>query len=114
MDFDLPGADNEMLRDLEPALNSIISEGAEVRAVYVPVAEAEATPGLLRSLSVTPPPTPDGQFRVIEIVGVDRQACGGTHLGNTGESLPVRITKVENKGRRNRRIRLSLQESAGR
>jgi misacylated tRNA(Ala) deacylase len=112
MDFDLPGADNDKLRELEPALNSIISEAAEVRAVYVPVAEAESTPGLIRSLSVAPPPTPDGQFRVIEIVGVDRQACGGTHVANTGESLPVRITKVENKGRRNRRIRLALQDPA--
>jgi misacylated tRNA(Ala) deacylase len=112
MDFDLPEADNEKLRELESALNAIIEEAAEVRAVYVPVAEAESTPGLIRSLSVAPPPTPDGRFRVIEIVGVDRQACGGTHLTNTGESLPIRITKVENKGRRNRRVRLTLVEPA--
>jgi Ser-tRNA(Ala) deacylase AlaX len=65
----------------------------------------------IRSLSVAPPPTPDGQLRIIEIVGVDRQACGGTHLANTGQSLPVRITKVESKGRRNRRVRLVLQDS---
>jgi misacylated tRNA(Ala) deacylase len=114
MDFDLPEADNEKLRELEPALNAIIEEAAEVRAVYVPVAEAESTPGLIRSLSVAPPPTPDGRFRVIEIVGVDRQACGGTHLTNTGESLPIRITKVENKGRRNRRVRLTLVDPAQR
>jgi misacylated tRNA(Ala) deacylase len=112
MDFDLPGADNEKLRGLEAALNAIIAEAAEVRAIYVPVAEAESTPGLIRSLSVAPPPTPDVQFRVIEIVGVDRQACGGTHLANTGQSLPVRITKVENKGRRNRRVRLALDDPA--
>jgi misacylated tRNA(Ala) deacylase len=110
MDFDLPGADNDKLREIEPALNAIIKEAAEVRAIYVPVAEAQSTPGLIRSLSVAPPPTPDGQLRIIEIVGVDRQACGGTHLTNTGESLPVRIAKVENKGRRNRRIRLALQD----
>lgn len=110
MDFDLPGADNEVLRRLEPALNAIIGEAVPVRAVYVPVAEAESTPGLIRSLSVAPPPTPDGQFRIIEIAGVDRQACGGTHVANTGQSLPIRITKVENKGRRNRRVRLVLRE----
>jgi misacylated tRNA(Ala) deacylase len=79
-----------------------------VRALYVPAAEAQATPGLLRSLSVTPPPTPDGRMRIIDIAGLDRQACGGTHLNNTGESAPVRITKVENKGRRNRRVRIAL------
>jgi misacylated tRNA(Ala) deacylase len=110
MDFDLPGAGNDKLRELEPALNAIIKEAAEVRASYVPVSEAQATPGLIRSLSVAPPPTPDGRLRIIEIVGVDRQACGGTHLANTGESLPVQITKVENKGRRNRRVRLALQD----
>jgi alanyl-tRNA synthetase len=92
--------------------DAIIEEAAEVRAIYVPVAEAEATPGLIRGLSVAPPPTPDGRLRVIEIVGVDRQACGGTHLANTGQSLPVRITKVENKGRRNRRVRLALHDPA--
>ncbi len=112
MDFDLPRADNDKLRELEPALNAIIKEAAEVRAGYVPAAEAQSTPGLIRSLSVAPPPTPDGRLRIIEIVGVDRQACGGTHLANTGESLPVRITKVENKGRRNRRVRLALQDPA--
>lgn len=112
MDFDLPGADNDKLREIEPALNAIIKEAAEVRASYVPAAEAEATPGLIRSLSVAPPPTPEGQLRIIEIVGIDRQACGGTHLKNTGESLPVRITKVENKGRRNRRVRLALADPA--
>jgi misacylated tRNA(Ala) deacylase len=62
----------------------------------------------VRSLSVAPPPTPDGKLRVIDIEGVDRQACGGTHLSNTGQSGPFRITKVENKGKRNRRIRFAL------
>jgi misacylated tRNA(Ala) deacylase len=47
-------------------------------------------------------------LRVIDIDGVDRQACGGTHLSNTGQSGPFRITKVENKGKRNRRIRFIL------
>ena len=66
------------------------------------------TAGLVRSLSVAPPPTPDGQLRIIEIDGIDRQACGGTHLSNTGQSGPIRITKVESKGKRNRRIRFVL------
>ena len=65
--------------------------------------------GLVRSLSVAPPPTPDGQLRIIEIDGVDRQACGGTHLSNTAQSGPFRITKVESKGKRNRRIRFVLE-----
>ncbi|MHB8812772.1 MAG: alanyl-tRNA editing protein [Steroidobacteraceae bacterium] len=108
MDFDLPDADNEELRKLESRINEIIAAGVDVRASWVSHREALATPGLIRSLSVAPPPTPDGRIRVIEIVGVERQACGGTHLTNTAQSLPIRVTKVENKGRRNRRVKLAL------
>lgn len=108
MDFDLPDADNDELRKLETGINGIITAGVEVRASWVPHREALSTPGLIRSLSVAPPPTPDGRIRIIDIVGVDRQACGGTHLTNTSQSLPIRITKVENKGRRNRRVKLAL------
>ncbi|HYD04132.1 MAG TPA: alanyl-tRNA editing protein, partial [Reyranella sp.] len=78
--------------------------------VYVPVHEAQATPGLIRSRSVAPPPTPDGKIRIVEIVGLDRQACGGTHLASTGGSVPIRILKIDNKGRHNRRIRFGLAE----
>jgi misacylated tRNA(Ala) deacylase len=46
--------------------------------------------------------------RVIEIEGLDRQACGGTHLGLTSDSPPIRILKIENKGRHNRRVRIGL------
>jgi misacylated tRNA(Ala) deacylase len=70
--------------------------------------EAQATPGLIRSRSVAPPPTPDGKIRIVEIVGLDRQACGGTHLASTGGSVPIRILKIDNKGRHNRRIRFGL------
>ena len=52
-------------------------------------ARPTSTAGLVRSLSVAPPPTPDGQLRVIDIDGVDRQACGGTHLSNTGAVATV-------------------------
>jgi misacylated tRNA(Ala) deacylase len=108
MDFDLSHVDNDVLRGLDAGVNEVISRGVEVRSVYVDGAEANTTAGLVRSLSVAPPPTPDGKLRVIDIDGVDRQACGGTHLSNTAQSAPFRITKVENKGKRNRRIRFEL------
>jgi misacylated tRNA(Ala) deacylase len=108
MDFDLPEVSGEALRRLEPAVNEVIGQGVTVSSTYVDAAEAETTPGLIRSLSVAPPPTPDGRLRIIEIAGIDRQACGGTHLENTGRSAPFRIVKVENKGRRNRRVRFVL------
>ena len=108
IDLDLPGADNDRLRALEPAINDAIRQGLAVRQVYVPADVAVAERGLLRSRSVAPPPQPDGTIRVIEIAGLDRQACGGTHLDSTGESPPIRILKIDNKGRHNRRIRIGL------
>lgn len=108
MDFDLSEVDNDVLRGLDTEINAVIGRGVDVHSVYIDASQADEVAGLVRSLSVAPPPTPDGTLRVIEIDGVDRQACGGTHLSNTGQSGPVRITKVENKGKRNRRIRFEL------
>ena len=108
MDFDLSEIDNDVLRGLDVGVNQVIERGVDVRSVYVDAGDAETVGGLVRSLSVAPPPTPDGKLRIIDIAGVDRQACGGTHLSNTGQSGPFRITKVENKGKRNRRIRFEL------
>ena len=109
MDFDLSEVDNDALRGLDAAVNDAIRRQVEVRSVYVDASDAATTAGLVRSLSVAPPPTPDGKLRIIEIDGVDRQACGGTHLSNTGQSRPFRITKVESKGKRNRRVRFVLE-----
>jgi misacylated tRNA(Ala) deacylase len=108
MDFDLPDADNDALRALEGPLNDVVRQSLDVRASYIGLREAQATPGLIRSLSVAPPPTPDGTIRIVEIDGLDRQACGGTHLTNTAQSRPLRMTKIENKGHRNRRVRIEL------
>jgi misacylated tRNA(Ala) deacylase len=108
MDFDLPEVDNERVRALEPVLNEAIERGLAVRSVYVDASSATDVAGLVRSMSVAPPPTPDGRLRIIEIDGLDRQACGGTHLTNTAESPAIAITKVENKGRHNRRVRFAF------
>lgn len=108
IDFDLPAADNNELRKLEPELNTLISDGLQVNAVYLDAAELSREPGVLRSRSVAPPSQDDGTTRIIEIVGLDRQACGGTHLSKTSQSAPLRILKIENKGQHNRRIRIGL------
>jgi misacylated tRNA(Ala) deacylase len=111
MDFDVPEADNDKLRALEGPINDAIRQNLEVRDEYIPMDDAYDQPGLIRSESVTPPPTLDGKIRIVEIVGLDRQACGGTHLGATGTSRAIRILKIENKGRHNRRMRIGLAGS---
>ena len=108
MDFDLPEVDNDRVRALEAPVNEVIARGVDVNAIYVDAGDAETADGLVRSMSVAPPPTPEGKLRIIDIEGVDRQACGGTHLANTGQSRPIVITKVENKGRHNRRDRFAF------
>jgi misacylated tRNA(Ala) deacylase len=108
MDFDVPEADNDRLRALEAPINDAIRQNLPVRCVYIPMAEASAVHGLIRSRSVAPPPTDDGRVRIVEIDGLDRQACGGTHLDATGEMREIRILKIDNKGRHNRRVRIGL------
>ncbi|HEU4439611.1 MAG TPA: alanyl-tRNA editing protein [Methylomirabilota bacterium] len=108
MDFDLPDADNDRLRALEPEINDVIRQDLPVRYAYVPVADALAEPGLVRNRSVAPPPAEDGTIRLVEIVGLDRQACGGTHLASTARSRAIRILKIDNKGRHNRRVKIGL------
>jgi misacylated tRNA(Ala) deacylase len=108
VDFDLPGADNERLRALEAPLNDVIRQDLAVSAAFMAHTEAEATPGLFRSKAVAPPIGADGLVRIVEILGLDRQACGGTHLTSTGQARPARIVKIDNKGRQNRRIKVAV------
>jgi misacylated tRNA(Ala) deacylase len=111
IDLDLPGADNDRLRALEPVMNDLIAQDLAVTTFALPLAEAAREPGLLRSKAAAPPPQADGTVRIVEIAGLDRQACGGTHLSSTGQSRPLRILKVENKGRHNRRLKIGLAEA---
>jgi misacylated tRNA(Ala) deacylase len=109
IDFDLTATDNDKLRALEPALNDVLVQDLTVSDSRIPMIDAQQEKGLLRSRSVAPPPSPDGMVRIVEIRGLDRQACGGTHLASTGGSRPVRILKIDNKGRHNRRLRIALE-----
>jgi len=108
MDFDLPDADNDRLRALEPEINDVIRQDLALRYDWVAADALTAEAGLVRCRSVAPPPVNDGNVRIVEIIGLDRQACGGTHLPSTGQSRPVRILKIDNKGRHNRRVKIGL------
>lgn len=70
--------------------------------------ELDANPGLVKSMSVSPP-RGSGRVRLVRIgEDFDLQPCGGTHVNSTGEIGPIEITKIENKGKQNRRIRIKF------
>jgi misacylated tRNA(Ala) deacylase len=108
LDFDVPGSslDKEMLSG---RLNVLIAEAHPVAPRWITDAELAAQPELVRTMSVKPP-SGMGQVRLIEILGIDLQPCGGTHIRNTSEIGPVAVTKIENKGKQNRRVILAFAE----
>ena len=108
MDFDLPDVDNSRLRALESTFNDIVERDLEVTTYWMPWHDAQAQPGLFRAKFATPPKNKDGTVRIVKIGEIDRQACVGTHVSSTGQCRDVHITKVENKGRQNRRLRLTV------
>ncbi|WP_262297556.1 alanyl-tRNA editing protein [Microvirga sesbaniae] len=110
LDFDLPGADADRLRALDGPINAVIAQDLPIGAFRMPWDEAAAVPGLFRSKAVSPPRGVDGTVRIVEIAGLDRQGCGGTHLTSTGLARPVTILKVDNKGRQNRRIKIGFDD----
>ncbi len=111
MDFDLPEVDSARLRATEDPINAAIRQDLAVSDSYIPLDAAYEEHGLIRTQSAAPPPTPDGMIRIVEIKGLDRQACGGTHLVSTGQAGPIKILKIDNKGRHNRRVKIGLVET---
>ena len=112
LDFELPDWDPENRDPLEETLNSAIARSLPIEVSFMPREEADADPSLIRT-KVNLIPRSVQEVRVIDIVGLDRQADGGTHVRSTGEVGRVKITKVESKGRGFRRIRLALDEESG-
>jgi misacylated tRNA(Ala) deacylase len=106
LDFDIPdaGLDKD---EITEKLNAMIQTDAEVKSRWISDAELEANPGLVKTMSVKPP-MGTGRVRLIEIVGLDLQPCGGTHVRRTGEIGAVRVTTIEKKGKQNRRVRISF------
>ena len=91
------------------ALNKLIAENHAVALGWISDEELDAQPDLVRSMSVQPP-RGSGRVRTVNIDGVDLQPCGGTHVAATGEIGPMRIGKIENKGKQNRRINILFDE----
>ena len=112
LDFNIPAGAVDKVA-LTDALNKLIEADHPVAARWISDADLATQPELVRTMSVKPP-TGSGRVRLMQIGAgdgpVDLQPCGGTHVRSTGEIGPVAVTKIENKGRQNRRINLTLVE----
>jgi misacylated tRNA(Ala) deacylase len=108
LDFDLP---HETLdkEAIAASLNRLVLEDHPVTPRWVNEAELDANPDLVRTMSVAPP-RGQGRVRLLQIEGVDLQACGGTHVARTLEIGAVEVRKIEKKGKHNRRVNVRLVE----
>jgi misacylated tRNA(Ala) deacylase len=110
LDFDLPEPPTK--EALTEGLRALVAANHPVTESWVDEAELDSNPGLVRTLSVKPP-RGAGVVRLVRIgqedSPVDLQPCGGTHVRATGEIGTVTVTKLESKGKQNRRVYLVLE-----
>lgn len=106
LDFDVE-MERLVKEEIEERLNSLSSSGIETRCYWITDAELEARPELVKTMSVAPP-RGEGRVRLLEIPGVDLQACGGTHVRNTSEIGKLLVARIRSEGKRNKRVTLSF------
>jgi misacylated tRNA(Ala) deacylase len=95
--------------EIESRVNDELRSKRDVRVTVLPRDEAFAIPDLIRT-KINLLPEGIAEVRTIEIVGLDLQADGGTHVSNTSEVGGIRVTGYESKGRINKRIRIELTD----
>jgi misacylated tRNA(Ala) deacylase len=106
LDFDIDMS-RLVKEEIEAGLNRLVDEAHAVVARWIPDAELDARPELVRTMSVQPP-RGQGGVRVLEIAGVDLQPCGGTHVANTREVGHLAVLRIRSEGARNRRVVLGF------
>jgi misacylated tRNA(Ala) deacylase len=110
MDFEFETMSGELVGEIEKRVNEEIDADREIRVSILPREEAFAIPDLIRT-KINLLPEGIAEVRTIEIVGLDLQADGGTHVAHTGEIGRVRVTGYESKGRINKRIRIEVRDA---
>lgn len=108
LDFDMPDVP-ENLASLEQELNQLARSMLVVSHEWITDAEMAENPNLIKTMNVKPP-MGQGRVRLIRIGDVDLQPCGGTHVRNTREIGPLKLGKIEKKGKQNRRVSLLFAE----
>jgi len=92
---------------IEHETNALIARGISTETVWITDEDLDARPELVKTMSVKPP-RGAGRVRLLRIPGIDLQPCGGTHVGNIAEIGAIRVLRIRNEGRRNRRVEIAL------
>ncbi len=106
LDFDIDMGLLDAAR-IEREVNAITARGIETETVWITDEELDARPELVKTMSVQPP-RGAGRVRLLKIPGVDLQPCGGTHVRNLAEIGPIRVLRIRNEGKRNKRVEIAL------
>jgi len=88
--------------------NELIARGVATETVWITDEELDARPELVKTMSVAPP-RGAGRVRLLRIPGIDLQPCGGTHVANIGEIGGIRVLRIRNEGKRNKRVEIALK-----
>lgn len=107
MDFDLPELPDGFRDAVEAACNAEVAAGRRIDVRVLPRAEAFALPDIIRT-ATNLVPDDVAQVRIVDIVGLDQQADGGTHVASTSQIGKVEVVKIESKGRGFRRLRIRI------
>jgi misacylated tRNA(Ala) deacylase len=110
MDFEFESMHKELVQEIEAAVSREIVARREVRVAILPREEAFRIPDLIRT-KINLLPEGIQQVRVVEIVGLDLQADGGTHVHNLAEVGRVRVVDYKSKGKINKRIYIEIQDA---
>ncbi|HEY3783648.1 MAG TPA: alanyl-tRNA editing protein [Steroidobacteraceae bacterium] len=92
---------------IERETNELIARGLETETVWITDEELDARPELVKTMSVQPP-RGAGRIRLVKIPGIDLQPCGGTHVRNIGEIGAIRVVRIRNEGKHNKRVEIAL------
>lgn len=107
MDFEFETMRQELVAEIEAAVNKEVEAARDTRVQILPRAEAFQIPDLIRT-KINLLPEGIEEVRTVELVGLDLQADGGTHVANTREVGPMRIVNYKSKGKINKRIYIEL------
>jgi len=103
-------AENKIEKEeIEIKINQLVQENHEISFLWITNEELNKQPDLVRTMSVKPPRS-NNKIRLVKIGSIDLQPCGGTHVKNTKEIGEIKIGKIENKGKLNRRVNLSIND----